>query len=186
MMPIANCTLSSRIVYADHFQASIFWILLNYFMFIFFLRPLCALYSPLHGRLAKADCTTPCKICSQAFKTHCWRQVMFGRIFWEGHFFKFQSNLFLWFELLWSFLISGHFLSLLWSTVRYFLVMRLIKQQFCNFFSFFSLHGLVSLQSKVANKVIGILGFLHLCNHSKYNGVNSSVMHHLYIISIGK
>ena len=92
------------------FRHQFFEYLLNYFMF-FFSWPLCALYSPLHGRLAKADCTTPCKICSQAFKTHFWRQVMFSRIFWEGHFFKFQSNLFLWFEFLGSFffLISGHF-----------------------------------------------------------------------------
>ena len=156
---------------------------LNYFMFIFF-RPLCVLNSRFHGRLAKADCTTPCKICSQAFKTHFWRQVMFSRIFWEGHFFKFQSNLFLWFEFFGSFffLDKWTFFCLsfgsLWSTFWFF--RRLIKQQFFNFFTF-NLHGLVSLQSKVANKVSGILGFHYLSNHSKYDG---SVMHHLYIISI--
>ena len=150
------------------FRHQFFEYLLNYFLF-FFSWPLCALYSPLHGRLAKADCTTPCKICSQAFKTHFWRQVMFSRIFWEGHFFKFQSNLFLWFEFLGSFffLISGHFfVSPLDHCGVLFGFLVVSSNNSFVILSHFSLHGFVSLQSKVTNKVSRILGFLYLSNHS--------------------
>jgi len=115
MMPIANCTLSSRIVYADHFQASIFWILVELFLVYFsFLRPLCALYSPFHGRLGKADCTTPCKILFSGIKNTYFEASHIGRIFLRRTFSQFQSlSIF--------FLISGHYfifcppLRALWS-----------------------------------------------------------------------
>lgn len=164
------------------FRHQFFEYWLNYFLFIFPFFDHCvhSIHLFMEGQVRL---TAPhlAKFCFQGLKTHISRQVILVEFFLRRTFSQFQSlSIF--------FLISGHYfifcppLRALWSM---FGVQAFQHSTVCNFFFTFSmLHGFVSLQSKVANKVSSILGFLYLSNHSKYNGVNSSVMHHLYIISI--